>query len=83
MLLLSRTSVLIACALLGLSLATAARAGSASLPSVEELGAQSGLRLGPPAFDDKPEQPTASAGTTTAPAAPESDSDAAEPASRK
>lgn len=79
--LLIRTSVFIASAVLGLGLATAAQAGSTSLPSVEEIGAQSGLRLGPPAFDDKPEQPTASAGTTTA---PESDADtAAEPTARK
>ncbi|RJF89758.1 hypothetical protein D3874_24615 [Oleomonas cavernae] len=70
--LLFRTSVLIASAVLGLGLATTAQAGSSGLPAVEEIGAQSGLKLGPPSFDDGEDKvsqrPTASAGTTAVPA---------------
>ncbi len=60
-----RVSITIASAVLALGIASAAQAGSSGIPSVTDRGAESGLRLGPPSFDDADtKHPTASAGTT-------------------
>lgn len=67
-----RVSALATVAVLSLGLAAGAQAGSSSMKSVNEIGADAGLRLGPPVFDEPaPTPPTASAGPTAPEVLPE------------